>query len=220
MTYTLLDIVQPTWYMVDALMKSISRLASMWRSNSLSGEFALSPAKAVSEKPRSRPTRSVKGRGPTKPACWLLGYPAFAGQPAAEPSLISTSTPAASIQLHQRIDRLRRLHDVEQLFDVLTRTACATSCRRAASGSTVNFSIRVGRGMGPRMKHPCGAPYRRCRRTPIEHSMIERLQAYLDVPRFHVPASTAKEPPEPLRSLENKRPHPLHPVSWNGLILA
>jgi hypothetical protein len=59
---------------------------------------------------------------------------------------------------------------------------------------TVNFSIRVGRGIGPRIR----APVRRAVSANVasrlvEHSMIERLQANPDVLRFHVPTD-AKEP--------------------------
>src|SRR3954468_20616188 len=99
------------------------------------------------------------------------------------------------IELHQRIDRLRRrLHDVEQPLvgphlELLARLL--VDVWRAVDGELLD-ARRQGNGTADE----CTRPARRIGDVAsrlIEHSMIERLQANPDVLRFHVPTD-AKEP--------------------------
>src|SRR3954471_21105703 len=110
------------------------------------------------------------------------------------------------IELHQRVNRLRRwLHDVEQPFvrphlKLLARLL--VDMRRTVDGELLD-ARRKGNGTADEST-------RAARRVGdvasglIEHSMIERLQANPDVLRFHFPTD-AKEP----TSLSFRRSSPI-----------
>src|SRR5215207_5274738 len=99
------------------------------------------------------------------------------------------------IELHQRVDRLRRgLHDVEQPLvrphlELLARLL--VDVRRAVDGELLD-ARREGNGSAD---ESTGAARRvgDVASRLVEHSMIESLQANPDVLRFHVPTD-AKEP--------------------------
>jgi hypothetical protein len=102
------------------------------------------------------------------------------------------------IELHQRVDRLRRgLNDIEQplvrshlellallLVDVRRTVDGELLDTRRKGDRTTNKSTRTARRVSDVAS------------CLIEHSMIERLQANTDILRFHVPTD-AKEPAVP-----------------------
>src|SRR5690349_11173254 len=113
---------------------------------------------------------------------------------------------SGQIELHQRVDRLRRrLHDVEQplvrphlellarlLVDVRRTVDGELLDARRQRNGTANESTRPARRIGDVASRL------------VEHSMIERLEANPDILRFHVPTD-AKEP----TSLSFRRSSPI-----------
>src|SRR5688572_19208925 len=99
------------------------------------------------------------------------------------------------VELHQRIDGLRRrLHDIEQPLvgphlELLARLL--VDVRRAVDGEFLN-SRRQRDGTADQRT---GAPrsISNVASRPIEHTVIEGLEANTDILRFHVPTD-AKEP--------------------------
>src|SRR4051812_24332208 len=123
------------------------------------------------------------------------------------------------IELHQRVDRLRRrLHDVEQPLvgphlELLARLL--VDVRRAVDGELLD----ARRQRNGTADERTGAARRigDVARRLVEHSMIERLQADADILRFHS-YTDCKEPALEGRT-KSCRSGPLRPRNGQKLIL-
>src|SRR5271166_3956821 len=94
----------------------------------------------------------------------------------------------SQIELHQRVDRLRRrLDDVEQpamRADLELLAALLVDVRRTVDGEALDM-----RGQRNRTAHPRTRTLRRVDdllRAVVQHAVIVRLQAYADVLVVHI----------------------------------
>src|SRR5688500_9886875 len=115
------------------------------------------------------------------------------------------------IELHQRVDRLRRrLHDVEQPFvgaDLELLARLLVDVRRAVHGKLLDTRRQRNGAANERARAPGGV--RDVAGRLVEHPMIERLQANADILRFHSNLPMRKSPPSPkLRRASPSKPPP------------
>src|SRR3954452_14574508 len=193
---------------------------SAWNRRVIPTFFAITPVRMI-KTPQQRPSDNSEGVQPIQilRAPPGLVLPKGSGGDAARsyPPAVSPNLPregprllrqldlnvdaGGQIELHQRVDRLRRgLHDVEQPLvgshlELLARLL--VDVRRAVDGELLN-----ARRQRDRTADESTRPARRVGNVAgglIEHSMIERLQANPDVLRFHIPTD-AKEPANRSRS--------------------